>query len=106
MWTLGRRLLLGLLLVGILAGCATTGTMQEQVGLPNEQNPEYLAHPYRLLALPLYFGGNLAQYIVIEPLYFALNRVPNAVGLSLQEQQYLNQREEAWAKTFSGREPR
>ncbi len=94
-------LVLGLLL-GLLSGCATTGTVQEQVGVPDERNPEYMAHPFRLLALPTHFAGNVLQYGLFEPLYFALNLAPDAFGLSLQEQQYLHQREEAWAKTLGG----
>ena len=96
-----RTLLMGLLLVGILAGCATTSTMQEQVGLPTAQNPEYFAHPYRLVALPIYLGANILQYGVFEPFYFALNVTPKAYGLSLVEQQYLNEREAAWQKTHN-----
>ena len=38
----GRTLMVGLVLVGLLAGCATTVTRQDQVGLPTAENPEYL----------------------------------------------------------------
>ncbi len=95
-----RTLLFGLLVVGVLAGCATTSTMQEQVGLPTPQNPEYFAHPYRLVALPIYLGGNILQYGIFEPFYFALNATPKAYGLSLVEQQYLNERKAAWSRTY------
>ena len=96
-----RTLLLGLLVVGVLAGCATTGVTQEEVGLATPQNPEYFAHPYRLVALPLYLGGNILQYGIFEPFYFALNATPKAYGLSLVEQQYLSEREAAWSRTYN-----
>jgi hypothetical protein len=106
MRTLARTLVMGLLLVGILSGCATTGSLNDEVGVPDERNPEYMAHPLRMIALPTHFAFSLLQYGFLEPLYFAVNQAPNAFGLSLQEQQYLNQREAAWAKTFSGLAPR
>ncbi len=101
MGTLCRTVVIGLLLVGILGGCATVGTPNEEAGLPNEQNPEYMAHPFRLIALPTHFAFSWVQYGFLEPFYFGLNLAPNAFGLSLQEQQYIKQREEAWAKALS-----
>jgi hypothetical protein len=96
----GRTLMVGLVLVGLLAGCATTVTRQDQVGLPTAENPEYLGHPFRLVALPLHLAGNVIRYGFIEPFYFAMNSMPNAVGLSLEEQRYLQERQETWAREY------
>ena len=92
----GRSLICGLFLVGLLSGCATTVAQQEQVGLPTADNPEYLGHPWRLVALPTHLVGNILRYGLIEPFYFVMNTMPNAVGLSLEEQQYIQERSEAW----------
>jgi hypothetical protein len=88
--------MVGLLLAGLLSGCATTLVRQENVGLPTAENPEYLAHPFRLIALPLHAIGNITRYGVFEPLYFLINLAPDFHGLSLEEQQYLRERQEAW----------
>lgn len=102
---MGRRavqfVLMGVLVV--LAGCATTRV--EQSGLPNAEHPEYLANPFRLVALPLHLAGNALQYGVVEPLYFLLAPVPEAVGLSLEEQRYLAERQEAWRQWLAGERP-
>jgi hypothetical protein len=90
-----RALLIGLLL-GVVSGCATTGRADVNVGVPDAEHPEYLAHPFRLLALPLHAVGNLLQYGVVEPLYFALSAMPDVVGLSAEEQRYLAERKAAW----------
>lgn len=95
-------MLMGLLLI-VLAGCAT-GRM-DQGGLPNAEHPEYLANPFRLVALPLHLAGNMLQYGVVEPFYFLLTPVPGAVGLSLEEQRYLAERQEAWRQWMSGERP-
>ncbi len=95
-------LLIGLLLV-VLSGCATT--RMEVGGLPNAEHPEYLAHPFRLVALPLHFAGNVLQYGVVEPVYFLLAPAPEAFGLSLEEQRYLAQRQEAWGQWLRGERP-
>jgi len=100
-----RFLAIGVLLLGMLSGCATTSGRDDLVGLPNASNPEYGAHPLRLISLPVHFAGNLAQYLLIEPFYFFLSSVPEAVGLSLEEQRYLAQREEAWRQYFAGERP-
>jgi hypothetical protein len=94
--------LMGLLLV-VLAGCATTRI--EQGGLPDAEHPEYLANPFRLVALPLHLAGNVLQYGVVEPFYFLLTPVPNAVGLSLEEQRYLAERQQAWDQWMRGERP-
>lgn len=94
----GRALMVGLLLAGLLSGCATTVVRQESMGLPTAENPEYLAHPFRLVALPLHAIGNIARYAVIEPFYFFINLTPDFHGLSLEEQQYLRERQEAWTQ--------
>jgi hypothetical protein len=92
--TVARILVIGLLFV-VLSGCATTAQMSSE-GLPDADHPEYLAHPFRLIALPLHAVGNIMQYGVVEPLYFALTPVPDFVGLSVEEQRYLAERKEAW----------
>jgi hypothetical protein len=96
----GRAVMVGMVLVGLLTGCATTVAQQDTVGLPTAENPEYLGHPFRLVALPLHFVGNILRYGLIEPFYFAMNTMPNAVGLSLEEQRYLQERQETWAREF------
>ena len=93
----GRALLIGLVVAGLLSGCATTAARQEMEGLSTAENPEYLAHPFRLTALGLYFVGNLLQYAVIEPFYFVMNTIPDAVGLEADEQKYIEARRQAWA---------
>lgn len=93
-------LMIGLFLVGALGGCATRSITGD--GLPNAQNPEYFGHPFRLVALPLDFAGNLIQYALVEPFYFLMNATPQAVGLSLEEQRYLAQRQEEWRKFLEG----
>jgi hypothetical protein len=95
-------MLMALLLV-VLAGCATARI--DQGGLPNAEHPEYLANPFRLVALPLHLAGNMLQYGVVEPFYFLLAPVPDAVGLSLEEQRYLAERQEAWRQWTSGERP-
>ena len=98
MWNrIERTLVLCLVMVVLLAGCATVAH-QEQSGLPSADNPEYLINPFRLVALPLHAVGNVLQYTVIEPFYFAMNAIPDFVGLSLEEQQYIKQRQEAWQR--------
>jgi hypothetical protein len=92
--------MVGLVLVGLLTGCATTVARQDNIGLPTAENPEYLGHPFRLVALPLHFVGNIVRYGLIEPLYFAMNTMPDAVGLSLEEQRYLQERQETWAREY------
>jgi len=90
-----RILLVGLLFL-VLSGCAAGTASRDVQSLPNADNPEYLSHPFRLVALPLHVAGNILQYGVIEPIYFALSTVPDVVGLSIEEQRYLAQRKEAW----------
>lgn len=90
-WTL----VVGLLVVGALGGCATR-TASPEGFLPNAQNPEYFIHPFRVFALGGHFAGNVLQYGLVEPFYFLMASVPDAVGLSLDEQRYLAERQEAW----------
>jgi hypothetical protein len=92
--------MVGLLLAGGLAGCATSNTFNE--GLPNANNPEYLAHPFRVLTLPLFLVGNLLQYGLVEPTYFLVNQTPEAFGLSQEEQRYIAMRQEEWRKYLEG----
>lgn len=94
----GRALVVGLLLAGLLGGCATTVVRQDSAGLPTAENPEYLAHPFRLVALPLHAAGNLLRYGIVEPFYFLMNTMPDVVGLSLEEQEYLRERQDSWAR--------
>ena len=96
----GRALVVGLLLAGLLSGCATTVVRQENVGLPTAENPEYLAHPFRLVALPLHATGNILRYGFFEPFYFLMNQMPDFVGLSLEEQQYLRERQDVWGRWY------
>jgi hypothetical protein len=96
----GPSLLVGLLLVTLLSGCATTVVRQDTVGLPTEENPEYLAHPVRLLALPLHATGNILRYGLVEPFYFVMNTMPDFVGLSLEERRYLQDRQDTWARWY------
>ncbi len=100
-----RTVAVCVLLVGLLAGCATTAARQDLGGVPNAENPEYLAHPLRLLALGLHFTGNVLQYVLVEPGYFLLAPIPEAVGLSLEERAYLAERENAWGKYLAGERP-
>jgi hypothetical protein len=96
-----RFLAIGLLLAGLLAGCAMTAGREDLGGLPNAEQPDYMVHPLRLIALPLTLAGNILQYTLEEPAYFLLLPVPEAVGLSLEEQRYLAQRQEAWRQYFA-----
>jgi len=89
-----------LLLAGLLSGCATTVVRQENVGLPTAENPEYLAHPFRLVALALHATGNILRYGLVEPLFFAMNTMPDFVGLSLEEQQHLRERQDTWGRWY------
>jgi hypothetical protein len=91
-----------LLVVGLLSGCVTTVARQDLGGVPNSDNPEYLAHPFRMIALGVHFAGNVLQYTVVEPIYFLLTPMPEAVGLSLEERGYLEQRQEAWSQYLAG----
>ncbi len=101
-----RTLAIGILLVGLLAGCATTVARQEIGGVPNADNPEYLGHPFRMIALGVNFGGNVLQYGVIEPFYFLFATPwPEAVGLSLDERAYLAEREKDWQQYLAGERP-
>ncbi len=100
-----RILAIGLLMVGLLAGCATTVVRQDLGGLVSAENPEYLAHPLRMISLGVNFVGNLTQYVAVEPMYFVLSPIPEVVGLSLEERRYLAQREEAWRQYFTGQRP-
>ncbi len=101
-----RILAIGVLLVGLVAGCATTVAQQNPIGVPNAENPEYLGHPLRMLALGVHFTGNLFQYGLVEPFYFLFaTPVPQAVGLSLEERAYLAEREKAWQQYLAGERP-
>lgn len=100
-----RILAIGLLLVGLSAGCATTTARQDLGGLVRAENPEYLAHPLRMISLGVNFVGNLTQYVAVEPMYFVLSPIPEAVGLSLEERRYIAQREEAWRQYITGQRP-
>lgn len=99
----GRALLVGLVLAGLLGGCATTAARQDKGGVSTAENPEYLGHPFRLAALPLHLAGNILRYTVVEPFYFLMNTMPDAVGLEPEEQEYLTERQEAWARWMEPR---
>lgn len=100
-----RILAVGLLVVGLLSGCATTMGRQDSGWLPNAEHPEYLVHPFRMVALGVHFSGNVVQYLFVEPFYFLLAPVPDAVGLSLDEQGYLENRQAAWGQWLAGERP-
>lgn len=99
----GRALLIGLVVAGLLSGCATTAARQESMGISTAENPEFLVHPFRLTALALHLAGNIVQYAVIEPFYFVMNTIPDAVGLESDEQQYIEGRRQAWAEWMEPR---
>jgi len=94
-------LLIALALAGGLSGCAASTAAKS--GLPDAENPEYLIHPLRLVTLPLHLVGNIVQYAVVEPFYFGLAKAPQAVGLSVDEQRYLAERQQAWEDWMDGR---
>jgi hypothetical protein len=97
-----RSLVVGVALAGVVAGCASTAGRQDLGGLPTAENPEYLAHPLRMISLGVHFAGNVVQHAAVEPFYFVMNRVPDLVGLSLEERRYLEQREDAWRRLLKG----
>ncbi len=101
--TVAQILAIGLLFV-VLSGCATTSQMTTE-GLPNAEHPEYLIHPFRLIALPLHVTGNILQYGLVEPLYFGLAATPDLYGLSVEEQRYLAEREAVWGQWWRGERP-
>jgi hypothetical protein len=89
-----------LVLAGLVSGCATTVARQETQGVSIAEQPEFLAHPFRLVALPLHAAGNVARYGLVEPFYFLMNLTPDFVGLSLEERQYIQERQDAWARWY------
>src|SRR5574341_1727184 len=94
-----RVLAIGVLVVGLLAGCATPAANREDLGgLVRGDNPEYFVHPLRLIALGFNAVGYPLQYGVVEPLYTLLLPAPGPefAGLSLEERRYLMERHEAW----------
>jgi len=93
-------LAMGAMLVA-LTGCASSPARYEYSGLPSAENPEYLAHPFRLVALAGYAVGSALQYGVVEPLYLAVAPTPDAVGLSAEEQRYLAREKQAYGALFS-----
>ena len=96
-------LAISLLLVSVLAGCTTTAASREDLGgLPRADSAEYMVHPLRLIGLGFSMAGNIAQYAVVEPIYFGLSPIPEFVGLSLEERRYLEQRKEAWRGYLAG----
>jgi hypothetical protein len=102
-----RVLAIGVLVVGLLAGCATQAANREDLGgLVRGENPEYFAHPLRLIGLAFNATGNVVQYGLVEPGYFLFAApVPEFVGLSLEERRYLAERQEAWATYWMVGEP-
>jgi len=99
-------LAIGLLLVGVLAGCTTTTASREDLGgLPRADSAEYMTHPLRMIGLGFHAAGNIAQYVAAEPFYFLLAPLPEFVGLSLEERRYLEERQEAWRGYLAGERP-
>ena len=98
-------LMVGLLGIGLLGGCATT-TREDLGGLVTADNPEYFAHPLRILALGVNAGGEILQYGVMEPAYLLIVApAPDFWGLSLAERRYWETRQEEWAKYLAGERP-
>ncbi len=94
-----RVLAIGVLVVGLLAGCATPAANREDLGgMVRGENPEYFAHPLRVIALGFNAVGYPFQYGVVEPLYILLlpGPGPEIAGLSLEERRYLGERFDAW----------
>ncbi len=99
-------LLAGVLLAGMLAGCATTTASREDLGgLPRAERPDLMIHPLRVISLGANAAGNVMQYAVVEPFYFLLAPVPELVGLSLEERRYIAERQEAWRQYLAGARP-
>jgi hypothetical protein len=101
-----RVLAIGVLVVGLLAGCASqTANREDLGGLVRGDNPEYFLHPLRVVSLGFHAAGNIVQYGAMEPFYFFFAApVPEFVGLSLEERRYLAERQEAW-RTYLAAEP-
>jgi hypothetical protein len=97
-----RLLAVGVLLLGLLAGCATTAGREDLGGLPRADHPDYLVHPLRMISLGVAFAGNVVQYAAVEPFYFLLSTAPEATGLSLEERRYIEQRKDAWRQYLAG----
>lgn len=99
-----RVLAIGVLSVGLLAGCASQAANREDLGgMVRGDNPEYFMHPLRLIAQGAHMAGNIVQYGMMEPGYFFLAApLPEFVGLSLEERRYLAERQEAWGKYLAG----
>ena len=94
-----------LLGAGLVSGCATTNH-EDLGGLANGDNPEYFAHPLRILALGTNLGGNLLQYGMIKPAYLLIVApMPDAWELTLAERAYWDQRRDEWGKYLSGQRP-
>jgi hypothetical protein len=102
-----RVLAIGVLVIGLLAGCATPAANREDLGgLVRGENPEYFAHPLRVIALGFNAAGYGLQYGLVEPAYFLFAApVPELVGLSLEERSYLAERQEAWRRYKMVEEP-
>jgi hypothetical protein len=100
----GRTFMIGLVLVSLLSGCASVAR-QEYASLPNAENPEYIVHPFRLIALFTHPFGHMLQFAT-EPWLLAMNRAPDAFGLSLDEQVYLTGRGEAWSRALNAQQGR
>lgn len=98
-------LMVSLLGIGLLGGCATT-TREDLGGMVRGENPEYFSHPLRILALGTHLTGNILQYGVMEPAYLLIvNPVPDAWGLTLEERRYWETRQEEWGKYLAGERP-
>jgi hypothetical protein len=98
-------LMVGLLGIGVLGGCATT-TREDLGGMVRGENPEYFAHPLRIVALWTNAGGQILQYGVVEPVYLLLHApAPDFWGFTLEERRYWETRQEEWAKYLAGERP-
>jgi hypothetical protein len=101
-----QALMIGVLSVGLLAGCATQAANREDLGgLVRGDYPEYFMHPLRIIAQVGHMTGNVVQYGIMEPGYFLFSApFPEFTGLSLEERRYLAERKEAWGlgKFFGG----
>jgi hypothetical protein len=93
-----RVLAIGVLVVGLVAGCATPAANREDLGgSVRGDNPEYFIHPLRVIGLGINAAGYGIQYGLVEPAYFFFAApAPEIFGLSLEERRYLAERQEAW----------
>ena len=102
MKSISVAVLVAVLAVGLMAGCATTAQTTTAtpyqigytgVGPRGEEDPTYsMGNPFRLLALALSPVGFFLQRVVEVPYAVASRVDPTLFGINEYEQQYLEQR--------------